>query len=130
MVKRSGAILLTLLYTVTVLGFALNLHYCGTEIASVKIDSPAASCKMAQHCNKMKCCKDKQLQIKVKDAHQAEPVSILSKLFGFDIPRLSFNGLFTPSHQSAIDDVSFERGPPGKPWQSIATFIKNCIFRI
>jgi hypothetical protein len=129
MVKRSGAILLTLLYTVTVLGFALNLHYCGTEIASVKIDSPALSCKMARHCSKMKCCKDKQLQIKVKDAHQAEPVSILSKLFGFDIPRLSFNGFFTPSHQSTID-VSFERGPPDKPRLNIATFIKNCIFRI
>jgi hypothetical protein len=130
MMKRSGAILLTILYTVTVLGFALNLHYCGTEIASVKIDSPTASCKTVQNCGKMKCCKDKQLQIKVKDAHQAEPISILSKLFGFDIPRLSFNGLFVPFHQSAVDDDSFERGPPGKSWQNTATFIKNCTLRI
>ncbi|MEZ2338476.1 hypothetical protein AB6735_22700 [Mucilaginibacter sp. RCC_168] len=129
MIKRSGALLLTLLYTVTVLGFALNLHYCGTQIASVKIDSPAISCKMDQACGKTKCCKNKQLQIKVKDAHQIEPVSILSKLFGFDVPRLSFNGLFTPSRQS-FASPSLERGPPGMPWQNIATFIKNCIFRI
>lgn len=127
--KRSGALLLTLLYTVTVLGFALNLHYCGTQIASVKIDSPPVSGKMAQICGKMKCCKDKQIQIKVKDAHQVEPISILSKLFGFDIPRLSFSGFFAPLQQSSAD-VSLERGPPGKPWQNIATFIKNCIFRI
>src|ERR1700754_2555256 len=112
--KRSGALLLTLLYTVTVLGFALNLHYCGTELASVKIDSPAVSCKMAQECGKMKCCKDKQLQIKVKDAHQAEPFSIISKLFGFDIPHLSFNGFFTPSRQACVDP-SLERGPPDRP---------------
>jgi hypothetical protein len=129
MIKRSGALLLTLLYTVTVMGFALNLHYCGTQIASVKIDSPAISCKMAQSCGKMKCCKDKHLQIKVKDAHQIEPVSIISKLFGFDVPRLSFSGLFTPSRQSFASPL-LERGPPGMPWQNIATFIKNCIFRI
>lgn len=127
--KRSGALLLTLLYTVTVLGFALNLHYCGTQIASVKIDSPAVSCKMAQECGKMKCCKDKQLRIKVKDAHQAAPVSIISKLMGFDVPRLSFDGLFTPSHQSAID-LSIDRAPPDKPWLNVATFIKNCILRL
>jgi hypothetical protein len=129
MMKRSGALLLTMLYTVTVLGFALNLHYCGTQIASVNIDSPALSCKAVQNCGKMKCCKDKQLQIKVKDAHQAEPISILSKLFGFDIQRLSFTGFFSPSQQSSVNS-SFERAPPDIPWQNIATFIKNCIFRI
>ncbi|MEN0055622.1 MAG: hypothetical protein AAGC65_18230 [Mucilaginibacter sp.] len=127
--KKSGALLLTLLYTVTVLGFALNLHYCGSELASVKIDSPAASCKMMQECSKMKCCKDKQLQIKVKDAHQVEPFSIISKLFGVGIARASFNGVFTPTRQVSVDQ-SLERGPPGRPLPSILIFIKNCIFRI
>jgi hypothetical protein len=127
--KRSGALLLTLLYTVTVLGFALNLHYCGTGLASVKINSTAVSCKMAQECGKMKCCKDKQLQIKVKDAHQVEPFSIISKLFGFDLPRLSFNGIFTPSRQACVNP-SLQRGPPDKPLLNIITIIKNCIFRI
>lgn len=129
MIKRSGAFLLTIMYTVTVLGFALNLHYCGTRIASVQIDSPAINSKMKQVCGKMRCCKDKQLQIKVKDAHQAEPFSILSKLFGFEITRLSFNNFFPPSQQPSTD-VSFERGPPDSLWQNIALFIKNCIFRI
>jgi hypothetical protein len=82
-----------------------------------------------QDCGKMKCCKDKQLQIKVKDAHQTEPVSILSKLFGFDIPRLSFNGFLSPALRSVVNP-SLERAPPDKPGQSVAEFIKNCIFRI
>jgi hypothetical protein len=129
MMKRSGALLLTMLYTVTVLGFALTLHYCGTQIASVKIDSPAISCKKVQDCGKMKCCKNKQLQIKANDAHHAEPISILSKLFGFDIQRLSFDGFFSPSQQSSVN-LSFEHTPPDNAWQNIATFIKNCIFRI
>jgi hypothetical protein len=129
MIKRSGALLLTMLYTVTVLGFALNLHYCGTQVASVRIDSPAISCKMAQDCGKMKCCKDKQLQVKVKDAHQASPISFLSKLFGFELPRLSFNDfLFSP--QQSVFDKFFDRGPPDSPTEGIATYLKNCIFRI
>lgn len=118
-----------MLYTVTVLGFALNLHYCGTQLASIKIDSPAESCKMAQECGKMKCCKDKQLQIKVKDAHQAEPFSIISKLFGLDLPRLSYNGAYAPSRLACMD-ASLERGPPDGPMLNIITIIKNCIFRI
>lgn len=128
--KKSGALLLTLLYTVTVLGFALNLHYCGTLLASVKIDSPATTnCKMESDCGKMKCCKDKQLQIKVKEAHQAEPFSIISKLFGLDLPRLSYNGVYAPSRQASVD-ASLERGPPDRPLLNIVTIIKNCIFRI
>jgi hypothetical protein len=127
--KRSGALLLTTLYTVTVLGFALNLFYCGTEVTSVKINSPAVSCKIVQPCGKVKCCKNKQIQIKTKDTHQTEPISILSKLFGFDVPRLSFNGFSSPSQQSSVN-ASSECGLSDKSWQNTATSIKNCIFSI
>jgi len=128
MLKRSGAILLTMLYTVTVLGFVLNLHYCGNYIASIKIDSPAIHCKMEQ-ADKMKCCKDKQLQVKVNDAHQGESASFLSKLFGFELPHLSFDNLFPAIPVSLSEEIK-DRAPPDVPVQSIATFIKNCIFRI
>jgi hypothetical protein len=127
--KRSGALLLTMLYTITVLGFALNLFYCGTAITSVKIDSPVISCKKVLNLGKMKCCKNKQLQIKAKDTHQAEPVSILSKLFGFNVPSLSFNISSSPSKQSSVN-ASYERGLSDKSRQNTATSIKNCIFSI
>lgn len=129
MLKRSGAVLLAMLYVVTVLGFALNLHYCGNYISSVKINAPAVNCGMDKAAGKMKCCKDSQLQIKVKDAHQAEETSFLSKVFGFELPSLSFgNGSFLP--QLSLFDKYVDRAPPDEPVQSIATFIKNCIFRI
>ncbi|SDE78615.1 hypothetical protein SAMN05216464_109186 [Mucilaginibacter pineti] len=128
MLKRSGAILLTMLYTVTVLGFALNLHYCGTHVASVKINSPAIGCDMPKT-SKMKCCKDSQLQVKVKDAHQAEPASVLAKLFGFELSRLPFSNIFFTAPHNTIEKL-FDRAPPDVPRQSIASFIKNCIFRI
>ena len=129
MVKRTGAILLTMLYTVTVLGFALNFHICGDYVASVKIDSPAVNCGMDKANGKMKCCKDKQVEVKVKDAHQAEATSFLAKVFGFELPHLSLDGLF-PALPSSVTEKFYDRGLPDPPLQSIATFIRNCIFRI
>ena len=129
MLKKSGAVLLTMLYVVTVLGFALNLHYCCNYISSVKINAPAVNCGMDKVASKMKCCKNSQLQVKVKDAHQAEETSFLSQIFGFELPRLPFgNYSFFPQRPSL--EKYFDRAPPDGPVQSIATFIKNCIFRI
>lgn len=130
MVKRTGAILLTMLYIVTVLGFALNFHICGDYVASVKIDAPAVNCGMDKANGKMKCCKDKQVEVKVKDAHQAEEAtSFLAKVFGFELPHLSLDGLF-PALPSSVSEKFYDRGPPDPPLQGIATFIRNCIFRI
>lgn len=129
MLKRSGAISLTMLYIVTVLGFALNLHYCGTQISSVNINAPAVECSMAKIPGKMKCCKDSQLQVKVKDAHQAEPESVLAKVFGFELPRLSFDNIFLSTQHTLLEKL-FDRSPPDEPAENIASFIKNCIFRI
>jgi len=129
MLKKSGAVLLTMLYVVTVLGFALNLHYCCNYISSVKINAPAVDCGMDKVAGKEKCCKNSQLQVKVKDVHQAEETSFLNQIFGFELPHLTFgNSSLFPQQQSL--EKYFDRAPPDEPVQSIATFIKNCIFRI
>lgn len=128
MLKRSGAILLTMLYVITVFGFALNLHYCGSTLAAVKIDSPVKSCKTLSG-KKMKCCKDTQLSIKIKDAHQAESPSFLAGLFAFELPKIPF-GDYLLSAQQALLEKLLDRGPPSVPTGKIATFLKNCIFRI
>jgi len=129
MLKKPGAVLLTMLYVVTVLGFALNLHYCGNNISSVKINAPAVACGMDKVAGKMNCCKDTQLQVKVKDVHQAEETSFLSQILGFELPHLPFgNYSFFPQQPSL--EKYFDRAPPDEPVQSIASFIKNCIFRI
>ncbi|WP_147238781.1 HYC_CC_PP family protein [Mucilaginibacter hurinus] len=129
MLKRMGILAITLLYTCTVFGFALNFHYCGGKVASVKIDSPAKKC-MPDAAKQMKCCKDKQVDIKVKDEHQAEKSqSFLAKLFAFDIPALPFEE-FLFSAQRALFEKIFDRGPPEKQEKSISVFIKNCTLRI
>ncbi|WP_374950949.1 hypothetical protein [Mucilaginibacter sp.] len=129
MIKKSGVLLLTVLYLITAAGFALNLHYCGNEVASVKINAPAKSCAKPMAKSKMNCCKDARLDVKVKDDHQAEQNSFIAQLFAFDIPRLPFDELLF-SAQKALIEHFVDRGPPDSLIGKVSVFIKNCIFRI
>jgi hypothetical protein len=128
MLKRTGASLLALLYMVTVIGFALNFHYCFGYLSSVKINETVKSCNFMAIA-KMKCCKDKHFEVKVKDAHQAEAQSFLAKVFAFESPALAFAD-FTFSTQTVLSAKDFERGPPKPPSNQRIAFLKNCIFRI
>jgi hypothetical protein len=127
MLKRSGALLLTLLYTVTVFGYALNLHYCGKLLASVKINSTSENC-MPLSSKKMKCCNDKQIEVKVKDAHQTASFNFLSKTFVFDLPKL-FSGSLLPVQQVPVKKLLYAASPHAPPG-TVAVFVKNCTFRI
>lgn len=114
-----------LLYLVTASGFALNLHYCGKTLQSVKIDAPAKKCGPV----KMKCCRDKHLEVKVKDTHKsAASHSLLSKLFMVDLPKLPFEEYLFPEQEIAAN-ISANRGPPDGGCKT-PVYIKNCTFRI
>jgi len=116
-----------LLYTVTVSGFALNLHYCGKLLTSVNIDATSNGCGMFE--GKMKCCKDKQIQIKVKDAHQAVFTSFVAKTFVVDIPRRLF-GNFIIGRPEQIGAKLANKAPPDIPLLAVPVFLKNQSFRI
>jgi hypothetical protein len=116
-----------MLYVVTVSGFALNLHYCFNRLSSVKIDAPANTCAKVLESSKMKCCKDKHIEIKVKDAHQNGSPLFWSKFFPLALPVTVFID-FIPAAQNNVALTSTQRGPPLAP--DIPLFLKNCIFRI
>jgi len=126
MLKRSVIIVLAMLYLTTVSGFALNLHYCFNQLASVKIDAPANSCAKLQN-SKMKCCKDQKIEIKVKDAHQNNSPLHWSKFFPIALPVSAFV-IFTPAVQDQVVANVSERGPPKT--SGLPLFLRNCIFRI
>lgn len=136
MFKRTGALSLAILYTITVLGFALNLHFCGSKIAKVKLSAattaPVPEKKADMTCGmKMDCCKNHKVTVKVKDTHQqVEQTSFLAKIFSFEIPKLPFED-FIFSAQKALLEKVFDRGPPeNEPKSKVATFIQNCTLRI
>ncbi|MGZ3777342.1 MAG: HYC_CC_PP family protein [Mucilaginibacter sp.] len=127
MLKKSAAILLMLLYVSTVSGFALNLHYCFNRLSSVQIDPPAKTCAKNLAASKMKCCQDKHIEVKVKDAHHGSFGSVLSKIFNEDLPLILLGNTFFSLPVSCTVAVVY-RGPP--PIPDIALFLKHRTFRI
>lgn len=129
MMKRFTAMFLTKVYLITALGFALNLHFCGDALASVKIITPPKPCKDVAVSKK--CCNDKQLDVKVKDAHQSESPSIISKLLSFEMPKIAFGDFVLSAQKALLEKLSNDEPPaPPPPSGKTAQYIKNGILRI
>lgn len=124
MMKKAGVLFLVLMYVITSTGFALNLHHCGNRVADIKINAPAKSCIKPMAKSKMKCCKDTKLDVKVKDSHESQPISFLTKVSPVDVPRSAFENFILPVHQMLLE-VFFDRGPPDASAGKTPTFIKN-----
>lgn len=127
MVKRSGALLLMMLYVITVSGIAFNLHYCGKLLASVKLELSTKSCLKSDG-SKMKCCKDKQITVKVKDAHQHSSFNFLAKTFVFDVPKTLLSNV-APQSTSVTRRLLYTTSPHAPP-DKVPVFVKNCTFLI
>jgi len=126
MLKRFSLLVLTVLYLITTSGFALSLHYCGKLLTGFEINSPAKSCvKIA----KLKCCKDKQIKVKLKDAHQVADFSFQAQNQTIVVPQPTFCFDFT-SPLKHIPTLCFNKAPPHYRTCSVPAFIQNCSFRI
>ena len=128
MFKRSGAIVLTMLYIGTAMGFAINLRYCGKVITAVKINTPVKTCDNVS--SKMKYCTEKQIDIKIKDSHVGEFPSFLGKLFSFHIARLPFANVVFNIPVTATQATTGRAPPNDLLADNVPVFIKNCTFRI
>ena|ERR1700744_804629 len=126
MIKRTGALLLTLLYAVTTSGIIVNMHYCGHLLVSVQINSPSKRCPGE---SMMKNCTDKQFKVKVKDAHQSTTFSFSPKIIVFDAPPTVFAD-HSCAQQHYLAEKLLGRAPPDLPADNIPAFIKNRTFRI
>ena len=124
MLKRISVLTILLLYLVTASGFALNLHYCGNIITSVKIDAPVKKCSVFA----MGCCHDKHVEVKIKDVHQGQSVSFSANVFVVDLPVTNYY-YHTLSAQQPEQITFSDRGPPNSSG-STPIYIKNHVFRI
>lgn len=121
--------MLALLYTVSVLGVALNFHYCLNQVTAVKIYSTVKSCTPLKAAKPMKCCKDKHLDIKVKDGHQASSINFEAKTFVVALPLAAYNDV---AAKFALLNVNqhVKRGPPGNTGNQPPIFLTVRNFRI
>ncbi|OKS89100.1 HYC_CC_PP family protein [Mucilaginibacter polytrichastri] len=129
MIKKSIALCLALLYTVTVLGFAINFHYCLNQVSSVQINEPVKKCSSLRVVKAMKCCKDKKVEVKVKDGHESSSLSFLAKTYGFVLPRIAYLG-FSQIPVQAPAAKAFNRGPPDGLSSQPSIYLANRNFRI
>lgn len=122
MLKKSGIVLVALLYLITANGFAINLHFCGKSIASFKINESVKNCGMSS-----KCCKNTHVEVKVKDAHQTSHTSFTAQNLVFLVPVFNSASLHQPLIINLVPQVVSERGPP---LPAVPVYLKNCTFRI
>ena len=130
--KQKIALSLAVFYTVSVMGLALSLHFCGEKLENVKLFSNEVSCKFCADipAEKIKddgCCKNTQVTVKVKDSHQTAAKVEMPKLFSIKLfihpPVLEFISNITPAFFSKISN----KAPPLS--SRVTLHIFNCIFR-
>ena len=121
---------MTKVYLVTAIGFALNLHFCGNVLAAVTVTGPTKTYEQPSAAKK--CCKEKQVDVKIKDVHQAESPSLMMKLFGFEISKIPFGDYVLSAQQALLDKLNATPPPPQPSPASgkEAQYIKNCTLRI
>lgn len=111
----------------TAFGFVLNMHYCGHLLTSVEINAPSKNSIKGEP--KMKCCTDKQLIVKIKDAHQLTSTSFKANFLSFEVPQLPFKSQFFFASQP-VTGLYLNKAPPDALIASVPVFIKNCAFLI
>ncbi|RZL30638.1 MAG: hypothetical protein EOO96_17730 [Pedobacter sp.] len=130
--KQKFAIGLCAFYVLSVVGIALSMHFCGGKLASVALYSNKVACKYCKTEPVEKkddgCCKNKQVDVKVKDSHKAETGLKLPKLFEVEsfIPR-RIATFIHPVTTFFFNKLS-NKAPPNT--SSISKQVLNCIFRI
>lgn len=130
--KQKIALSLAVFYTVSVIGLALSLHFCGGKLENVKLFGNEVSCKFCADipAEKIKddgCCKNTNVTVKVKDSHQTAAKIGLPKLFPIQLflpsPVLEFLSNISPAFFSKITN----KAPPLS--LGVALHVFNCVFR-
>ncbi len=127
--KKTAAILLTLLYLLPAIGFSIDAHWCGNKIQAIKVN---AVTKKECSCGKKMpkgCCKNVHSHIQLTDNHNGSSTVVsynndLVKLLA-DLP-VHTAGLFV-SRLSAFNFTD-DHAPPGG--NKLPVYLTNCTFRI
>ncbi|WP_410221769.1 HYC_CC_PP family protein [Pedobacter sp.] len=130
--NRKIAFSLCVFYIVSVLGLALSMHFCGGKLASVDLFTNETACGICKNepVNKAdnKCCKNTQVDLKIKDSHQMTVAVKLPEVFSVDValpfPIIANDVIFD---QPALIHF-FNKAPPEPP--KLGLYVLNRVFRI
>jgi len=117
-------------YLMTIIGVALNMHFCGGRLADISFTETVkcGKCKKAEKKGKdSDCCKNTSVEAKVKDSHTAGLKVSLAHDFGVE---LFLGPLFTGTCHylsTGLFNHTLNKAPPLSARLSLHLF--NCIFR-
>lgn len=129
MFKRIAVLSFLLMYLGTTVGFAMSLHFCGTNLSEIQInqDSKKPCCADETKTKTDNCCEDKHIDIKVSD--QQQNISFIK----LPIPT-NFKLFLTPLKITTVSVLSspyFRLGYRVAPnISNIPLTIQNCRFQI
>jgi hypothetical protein len=129
--KQRLAFGLCLFYTLSVIGLALSMHFCGGKLASVAIYTNKTACKYCKSEPIAKkddgCCKNTKVEVKVKDSHETTAAFKLPKLFSTSVflPSIAV-ALFQKTTLLAVRKID-NKAPPSL--SRVAIHVFNCVFR-
>lgn len=129
--KQKIAIFFTVLYTTSVMGIALSLHFCAGKLDNVKVFETSNSCSVcAKSVSTEKtddCCKTSKVSLTVKDSHQLQAKVSLPKFFA-SVLFVRSPAIFVVE-QAFVSSLTFisNKAPPLSA--KIALHLFNCNFR-
>lgn len=129
-IKQKIAFGLCLFYLFSVIGLAVSMHYCSGKLSAVRLMESAkcSACKKSEKAAKThSCCKTTDLEVKVKDSHQAGLKVKLPGDFGlllFQVPGFTER---LASVRSRIVGLLDNKAPPLSAVLSLHLY--HCVFR-
>ena len=129
-IKQKIAMGLCLFYLFSVIGIAVSMHYCSGKLSAVRLMESAkcAACKKGEKVGAShNCCKTTDLEVKVKDSHQAGLKVKLPNDFGVALfQQFKFTEIFT-AFLSGLIRLSENKAPPLS--SVISLHLYHCVFR-
>lgn len=129
--KQKSALVLCAIYTFSIIGIALSIHFCGGKLADVALYENKTSCKYCKDEPVDKaddgCCTNTKIEAKIKDNHQAQSIFKLPKVFSLDTYLPSrISEIFKPFFPKFFSQLE-NKAPP--PISGVAIRVLYCVFR-
>jgi len=128
--QQKIAMALCAFYLISVIGVAMNMHFCSGKLAEVSFKKAAGcgACKSeSKSAKNNKCCKDTAVEAKIKDSHKGEAKVNLPQDFSIE---LFLGPVVSELFKIILPNTTGEGVNKAPPLSSVVSLhILHCVFR-
>ncbi|MBS1538350.1 MAG: hypothetical protein JST20_11460 [Bacteroidetes bacterium] len=127
--KKIFSIVLLLLFLITNSGMAVNMHWCGGKLSSIRISASSKhTCKCGKKSMKRNCCKNISTTFTAKnDIAKVRHFDFKVPIENFSIATINQNEVL-PSQNFQLSASNFYHPPPTK--HKVPIYLFDKVFRI